>query len=71
MNYITTVTLTLKQTLLVNADSTKQACETARALFNVDTAIDEADWSDVTVTTCHQSDDYLGHVVTEALNERG
>jgi len=59
MKYTMTVTLTLKQTVLVNADSTKQACETARALFNVDQAIDEADWSDITVATCHESDDSL------------
>jgi len=59
MQYITEVTLTLKQTLLVNADSTKQACETARALFNVDQAIDDADWSDVTVATCHEFNDSL------------
>jgi hypothetical protein len=59
MKYIMTVTLTLKQTVLVSADSAKQACETARALFNVDQAIDEADWSDVTVATCHESDDSL------------
>jgi hypothetical protein len=59
MQYITEVTLTLKQTLLVNADSPKQACETARALFNVDQAIDEADWSDVTVKTCHEFNNSL------------
>ena len=53
MKYTIKVSLTLKQTLLVSADSTKQACETARAKFDINQALDEVDWSDVTVDTCH------------------